>query len=44
MISEDSDQNIFDLWDFDNHSLLTGIKQYHITNKTDLSTIWTLTK
>ena len=43
-ISENSDRNIFELWDFDNPSLLMGIKQYHITNKTDLSTIWTLTK
>ena len=43
-ISDNSDQNIYEIWDFDNSSILTAIKQYHITNKTDLSTIWTLTK
>ena len=43
-ISDNSVLNIYELWSFDNSSIMTAIKQYHITNKTDLSTIWTLTK
>lgn len=43
-IVDNSDSYIKELWDFDNHSLLIEIKQYHITDKTDLSAIWIITK